>query len=220
MMKKKLFISILFFLFAWPSYCDEIQNKENLIKQLEGPYTSWKYAAREMARSGDRSFAPHLAKLLAKITPDLNQNMVEVYEQIFISLGTLKNKEVIDNIAEVKTDSIRLKKAAIWALGEIGDSRGADYLIANLYAEDPLIKRETIWAIGKTRNKLVIKPLLRGFPDSPASIRGCIALVLGDICGKENLPELQKEFENEDRMWVKEKIFLAIKKIKSREGVK
>jgi HEAT repeat protein len=98
------------------------------------------FAASILGKSGDAGAIPHLVRLLDH--DDLN-----VVQQAIDSLAQLRAVVAVDSIVKLIDRDPWLKFAAVHALGEIGDSRAVDSLLA--LVGDDLVGEAAIEALGK-----------------------------------------------------------------------
>ena len=92
----------------------------------------------------------------------------------------------------LKDDDMRVRQAAAWSLGELGDTKAVGVLIQTLQTkghyenyEDAAILREdqlrtaAAVALGKLNSSLVIDPLIQALLDEKDGVRAAAAEALG-----------------------------------------
>lgn len=88
-------------------------------------------------------------------------NKVLKYKSIALEqlIMLLKDKEVI------------ICRKAIWALGEIGDSRAVDPIIHCLGDKDPDVRREAVWSLGKIGDSRGVEALIKCLKKSQLQVQ-------------------------------------------------
>ncbi|MDX2231854.1 MAG: HEAT repeat domain-containing protein [Leptolyngbyaceae cyanobacterium bins.349] len=151
--------------------------QEILSGRLKGDYFLSSIAAAALGSTGDEKVVPILIQALT------DQASI-VRDGAALGLAKLKNKEATSALLETLLDS-EIRERAIWALGEIGDSR-QEIVNSTLKFIDhtkPSIRTkamEALWKLGSS--EIAAEPLIEALShDEEPSVRSNAARALGKI---------------------------------------
>ena len=81
-------------------------------------------------------------------------------------------RHAVPHLAQALQDEDwRVRCAACWALGEIGDAQAIPPLLQALKDEDSYVRRAACWALGKIGDPQAIPPLLQALKDEDWWVR-------------------------------------------------
>ncbi|MGF1513716.1 MAG: phycobilisome degradation protein NblB [Elainellaceae cyanobacterium] len=109
------------------------------------------------------------------------------------SVGALKLTEAFEAMEALyqQSEEWLVKFSIVAALGELGDPRGYDILVAALEGQNELIRTVAIGALGELKDPRAV-PCLKAYVDSTDwQIRHRVAQALGQIGGEEAQASLQ-----------------------------
>ncbi|HMA36537.1 MAG TPA: HEAT repeat domain-containing protein [Chloroflexia bacterium] len=89
--------------------------------------------------------------------------------------------ELIDQLATGEAGDDDTRAEAAFALGQIGDPRAVEPLIAALRDEDTVVRTEAAAALGALGDRRAVEPLIRALYDTQWEVRSNAALSLGAL---------------------------------------
>ena len=108
----------------------------------------------------------------------------EVVKQLLEERGEripLEKDAVGPKIEDLKTENIRVRNAAAKALGNIGDPRAIDSLIATLSDKAAFVRYAAAEALGKIGDQRAVDPLIEAAKDEDDFVRKSAVTALGEI---------------------------------------
>ncbi|OGF50950.1 MAG: hypothetical protein A2231_06660 [Candidatus Firestonebacteria bacterium RIFOXYA2_FULL_40_8] len=196
------------------SYAQDKEKLKNMFNNASTD-TSFVYAAKSMAETGDKTIIPKIIDKIRGLIDGKDDN-IDTVEELMGGLACFKDKSVISFMYELinmKDLNPRIFRMSVYVLGEIGDSSIFPELIVILQGERNYeLRREVVWAFGKVKIKEAAPILAKLYPDEETSVRGVIALSMYNFESPEALSVLQGELKYEKNEWVKEKLNWVINK--------
>ena len=127
-------------------------------------------AVKAFEKNGAKELIPAVIALVEK------GSAVTVRQSAIEALGTVKSADAIPALARAAKGPEADQHSAIAALGRIGGDSGVQTLASLLKEEDPAVRREAVIALGTTKNKSAVEPLLAAWHDGATRPDAIIAL--------------------------------------------
>ncbi len=90
-----------------------------------------------------------------------------------------------------------VRATAAWSLGNLGDARASDALIAALSDTNGKVRTRAAWALGNVHPDEAPRPLVQLLDDTDPRVRELAAWALYNIADPATLPSLEKAFRSE-----------------------
>jgi HEAT repeat protein len=90
-----------------------------------------------------------------------------------------------------------VRRTAAWSLGNVGDSRAVDALVAALGDADPNVRTAAAWALGNVEPKQAPRQLVALLSDKDPRVRELVAWALYNIEDPSAAPALQAALRTE-----------------------
>lgn len=201
-----------------------------LIVSLEDNNKAVRRAAiTALGRIGDSSSAEELTKMLGEFPDEaswslerlgksaiphllstLHDRRKRVRASSAKALGRLRGKKAVGKLIDLMQDdsSIVVRRAAAWALGEIGDILAVIPLLRALTD----IHESAAKALGKLDNKHAVSFLCKHLENDEEYFRSLAAWALGEIGNPQAIPALAKKLDDADPE-VRRKVAVALARI-------
>jgi HEAT repeat protein len=129
----------------------------------------------------------------------------------------MKDKRAVDALIGILGDErSRVRSKAVWALGEIGDTKAIIPLTTILDDNIDDVRINAIDALIKTGSGRVVEPLIRALGDIPP-IREKAAKALGDIGDSQALDPMANAWRREEDITVRDAMYEALKKLEKKD---
>jgi HEAT repeat protein len=92
----------------------------------------------------------------------------------------------------------KLREAAIWTLGKMGDKRAVRPLISALEDKEPKVREAATWSLGKLADRSAVEPLINGLADEEHKSREAAAYTLGKMGDRRAVEPLIYTLEDKD----------------------
>lgn len=152
---------------------------------------------------------PYLVNLLF----DENKEVKKLAAEAIGSIGNRNAGKLIMNLIEKHSTNQVFIEGAIWALGELRESRSEDLLIKFATSDIPEIRVSAIWALGKLRSIKGLPIILNGLFDKDANVRYESVISLGKIRDSDSIPALLKALDEESDEEIKVAIIETLVKL-------
>jgi HEAT repeat protein len=190
--------------FFGPPDVDKLQAKgdvNGLIRALgynrDRPGSS--YVHREAARALGEIGDPRAAAPLATMLPDcLDGDVRDAVEQALVKLGAPSVQPLCQLLTTSRDDTGFTHRAAVRALGEIGEKGAVDALCAALKSRHAEVRQTAAAALGKIKEKSAVKHLSAALKDSKRDVRLAVIRALGNIGGTGAIKPLVSALQDEE----------------------
>ena len=179
-----------------------------------------KVAAQALSRIGDREAVDPLIDALRSEARRVRRKKAQVMLDVFRveeslseddsggedddaldalaeALGQLGEPAVAPLIETYNEKDPNMRWAAVKALGEIGDARAVELLIAAMRDEDSYVREEATWALGENRENKALEKLKDALKDEIWQVRKAAAWALGEIGDSSTVKPLKTALEDE-----------------------
>ncbi|MGQ4832492.1 MAG: HEAT repeat domain-containing protein [Candidatus Asgardarchaeia archaeon] len=152
---------------------------------------------------------PYLINLLS----DKNKEVKKLAAEAIGNIGDRQAGKLIINLIEKHRGNYTFIEGAIWALGELKETRAEKILIELASNGNPEIRVSAIWALGKLRSVNGLSVIFRGLSDKNVDVRYESVISLGKIRDSEAIPYLLDALDKESDEEVKVAIIETLVKL-------
>jgi HEAT repeat protein len=157
------------------------------VETLYGPAGEAMTAAKDFGRLGDSAklAIPFLIHMLGDHSLTGNDRPIERGIIAGHALAAIGPPSVDPLIAVMSGKDWRVRRNAILALGQIGDSRGVEPIIRALKDGDDTVRSQAARALGQLKDRRAVGPLCERINDPHPGIRENVISALGSIGGDQ-----------------------------------
>ncbi|MBT9559189.1 MAG: HEAT repeat domain-containing protein [Myxococcales bacterium] len=136
-------------------------------------------------------------------------------------LGELKAKSAFDAVTEraAKDQSVRVRAAALYTLGQLADRRATPTLTSALSDPDLNLRIAATLAMGLLLDPATISPLRRALADKDDEVRAYAAAALGELGAKDAIPELLLRLDEDIKPMVRALVADALGRLHAESAV-
>lgn len=187
MFKHITFLILLLLLAADKVFADDI---DGLIQMLKSGNNLSRIEASEKLVKLGSSIDSRIIKLLGEVDGKAKASVIWI-------LGEWERKKYLLHLIPLLDSSYVTSRAAIVAMGKIGDPLVIPYLVDKLLAKNRYIRTDTVYALGRIGDKKAISHIIGVKEDHDWHVREAVAVALGQL-GSSKVVEHLKKMAEED----------------------
>ncbi len=148
--------------------------------------------------------APMSPPAPAPLPPAMRASVRDLMARLLQASDTVTVTNLVHDLESEATDTDDRRADAAYVLGQMGDARALNPLIAALRDEDTVVRTEAAAALGGLADRRAVAPLIRALYDAQWEVRSNAALSLGALADPTAIPHLIRLLDDssaEVRFW-------------------
>lgn len=140
----------------------------------------------------------------APLSPALRASVRDLMARLLQAADSVTVTNLVHDLESDALDTDDRRADAAYVLGQMGDRRALDPLIAALRDEDTVVRTEAAAALGGLADRRAVPPLIRALYDAQWEVRSNAALSLGALADPTAIPPLIQLLDDpsaEVRFW-------------------